>query len=910
MSAKENDKAHLLDKPQKDLTRQEIDALYMPIGTPEMPYPMSYLVENEATGYEVKVGMISSASGDYMRIPTSLPHDYVYGRLLREAPTPQMMFLLREILSRLSPKSDNSLIAVFGDPESGKTHALNLVAELVHPKGAMKIDCGGLNMRELIWRTVIDYGQGVQEALEKKAVAGKLSQSTIDALAQGFPGSISVYEDGKATIDWSKIGTTRPLTDVEIAELNAKGKRQVDGDVLRHESPEMAIARARKLLEDIYTVENISFQKNAFGLKTVPGLLFESYESGQPFIGDEINKSQRGTLDMYHGLIEVFNGNDPGRVIRFYNPMPTTGTDTPEYIEFDMRKKKPGWFCGFAGNDPKDGNTTHLLSDSFITRLNHIRVGEANEYDWQHRLSQFYTGLPLTTLYDLYKTAAEHAPEQFAEYLLDKRTAGLSAAEINAIPPHQINFLLDFPNTVLAMQALAKGYYEQKQLSNLSSGLHAREEYANCSEELALGAKNIHVGFRAAQHEAKKALEAVAMAITGSAMSLPKKVKDAIAEQEKTGLGKRRTPGWHTMGANLIEIRKMAIANACVGMPFTCNALIRSWKLAGVFPNTLEQGQASAVAKDLGQLLRYNPLKDIGIDNLEEVSATRDVLTTGLRALNPGIDAEDEDLIPMRNLALVMQEFNQRSRAPKSLVLPNTDITTATVTPLVEGIALPTYAGVQPDGYKLVDFREALMAIASPALSAGNIEGVKHDKEQLAEDFRNAGLDVDSFYYQLVSGDHKLGFELGILVAQDPETQGECYLYTVKDKIRDKCLVVGPSEIPSVLQSTIANGNVEYVSRQDPGCHKAVCTFLDVGVRDRVVRKALSGVNPDTVSDELRVTFTTISRFPDEFLTVSEDGGNADEATKELKKHVTFGDLLEKTTQAPYVALRILKRAP
>lgn len=910
MSDEQISKAELLDKPVKNLTRQEVEALYMPIGTPEMPYPMSYLVENETTGYEVKVGMISSASGDYMRIPTALPQDFVYGRLLREAPTPQMMFLLREILSRLSPKSDNSLIAVFGDPESGKTHALNLVAELVHPKGAMKIDCGGLNMRELIWRTVIDYGQGVQEALEKKAAAGKLNQSTIDALQTGFPGSITVMTDGKVTINWQEIGKTRALTDKEIAEYNSKGMRQLDGDILRHETPEMAVARARRLLEDIYTIENISFQKNAFGLKTVPGMLFESFESGQPFIGDEVNKSQRGTLDMYHGLLEVFNGNDPGRVIRFYNPMPTTGSDTPEYIEFDMRKKKPGWFCAFAGNDPKDGNTTHLMSDSFVTRLNLIRIGEASEYDWQHRLSQFYTGLPLTTLYDLYKTTAEHAPEEFAEYLLDKRTAGLTAAEVNAIPPNQINFLLDFPNTVLAIQALAKGYYEQKQLSNPASGLSSREEYANCSEELALNAKNIHVGFRAAQHEAKKALESIPAAVAGGALPLPKKVKDAIAEQNKTGLGKRRTPGWHTMGANLIEIRKMAIANACVGMPNTCNALVNLWKLCGVFPNVLQQGQASAEAKDLSQLLRYNPLKDIGVDNLEEVSATRDALTTGLRAFNPGIDAEDEDLIPMRNLALLMQEFNQKSRPPKSILLPNTDITTATVAPLVEGLAMPTYAGVQPEGYKLVDFREALMAIASPALAAGNAQSIAHDKEQLAADFEKSGLDVNSFYYQLVSGEHKLGVEMGILVAENPETQKECYLYTVRDKVRDKCLVVGPADIPSALQSVVANTNVEYISQQDPGCRKAVGIFFDKAIRDRALKNAMIGIDPDMVNDELRVTFTTISRVPEEFLTEQVDPENADVKVKAIKPNVSFGDLLEKTTQAPYVALRLLKRVP
>src|SRR6185369_15771095 len=99
----------------------------------------------------------------------------VNGMLFRQMPIPGMMFMLRDLLSKIAPDSKNRIMTVFGDAAFGKSHLFKLVGGMVHPDGPICVDCGGMNMREIFFRTVIDYGQGVKEQFEKRVAEGKIS---------------------------------------------------------------------------------------------------------------------------------------------------------------------------------------------------------------------------------------------------------------------------------------------------------------------------------------------------------------------------------------------------------------------------------------------------------------------------------------------------------------------------------------------------------------------------------------------------------------------------------------------------------------------------------------------------------------------------------------------------------------
>jgi len=237
----------LMDKKILELTSDELGSLMKPIGLPGLPYPMAKLSKTAQGSMEHDVGVVESANNPLIMY-SEQSMERINGMLFRQMPIPGMMFMLRDLLKKIEPESKNRIMTVFGDAAFGKSHLFKLVGGLVHPKGPVAVDCGGMNMRELFFRTVIDYGQGVKEQFEHRTQKGQVSQASLDTLSESFPGSV-VQKDGKTFIDWDQVGKPR--------------MKDEDGKQVAAEDRGAAMRRAAQLMKDIYDKEGIDVQSNA-----------------------------------------------------------------------------------------------------------------------------------------------------------------------------------------------------------------------------------------------------------------------------------------------------------------------------------------------------------------------------------------------------------------------------------------------------------------------------------------------------------------------------------------------------------------------------------------------------------------------------------------------------------------------
>lgn len=871
-------------KKISEMTADESRGLMKPVGVPGLPYPMAMLRKTDKGIMEHDVGVVESAQNPLL-IPSTQSVERVNGMLFRQMPIPAMMFMLRDLLKKIEPDSKNRIMTVFGDAAFGKSHLFKLVGGIVHPQGPISVDCGGMNMREIFFRTVIDYGQGVKEQLDKRAANGQLSETSLKALEEGFKGSVVTAADGTTTINWDAIGAPRQETTGDKT-----GNVEDRGD---------AAERAKKLLESIYAKEGINYQTNAFGIKTVPGEWFESVWSGRPLFLDEFNKSKKGTLDAFQTALQFANGEIDE--VTIYNPMAASGdSDSPKALTIKRSDLRAGWHIGVAGNDASDGDTTQELSVSMMTRLNPLRVGEPALRDWTHRIGQVWTGLPVVTLYNLFEGTAKAKPAEFGEWLVKLRKEGLSAEEVKAIPPHEIYFLSNFQETVQAVNQVARYYDTRLRLSNPESELYNQKVYQDMSDEVAAHGDRLHVSFRKVIADFNKAVQAMPEVRNAKEASLTLDLSSVFKAIDLSAVG-RTLPGWHRFGANMVRAVQEDIANDTLGMPRSNAALVTICETNGIGSAKLAEGRASKEVKLLADLLKYDELKDLG--GTEELMEVRNVLMAGLRSKHKNIQSNDDQVIPLKTLGRVLKEMaDQKEPSPKSIVVPNDDPNAVTGTPLLRGQALPNYLLDDPMKSKeleLVDFRTALAALAEPKHAKKNRERIwPVDLDDYITDQSTDPGEVEAM--NTVKGKSKIKFDLTILAAANGAAKEPVYLYIIDDKERNKMMVVGPEEISSQLASEMKKNGLDYVVKTDNGSIQKINDFLAEGAKVRGENGKLSSGSTQNVIEGLIKAFSALCELAE-----AEAGDDPNQLT--VEKGSTLGQVIHKSKSRPAVYTSIMK---
>ncbi|MEZ0223625.1 MAG: hypothetical protein ACAH83_03660 [Alphaproteobacteria bacterium] len=876
------------NKKISDMTTEEVKAKMVPVGLPSLPYPMAMLKKNEKGVMTHDVGVIESAQNPLLMY-TDQSIERVNGMLFRQMPIPGMMLMLRDLLTKIAPESKNRIMTVFGDAAFGKSHLFKLVGNMVHPQGPISVDCGGMNMREIFFRTVIDYGQGVKEQFEKRVQDGKISQTSVDNLNDKFPGSI-VEKDGKRFVDWEAIGKPKQKDD-------GTGT----GKMINDEDRGAAQERGASLLMAIYKTEGIDVQSNAFGIKTVPGEWFESIWTGRPLFLDEFNKSKKGTLDSFQTALQFANGEIDE--VTLYNPMAQAGDgDSPKSITVKREDLRMGWHVGIAGNDSSDGDTTQELSVSMMTRLNVMRIGDPEKRDWAHRISQVWTGLPLVTLYNMFDKKAKADPVGFSEFLVELRQLGLTAAERKAIPPHELYFLRNYQETVQAINQVSTYYDDRLQLSDPTSEKYSQKEYKDLSDEVSAGGNNIFVSFRKVIADFNKAIQSTPEVRPASEATLSLKIGEMLRNVDLSAIGKV-SPGWHKFGTNMVRAIQEDIANDTIGMPLTNAALITLCETNGIFPPNLKEAKPSKESKPLSDLLKYDPLKDLG--GTEELSEIRGILMACLKNQNPGLKKEDDYVIPLDALGRAMKELKEKAVPTRPFVVPNEDLSLVTKDPILMGQALPNYMLDDPmksPQYNLVDFRTALAALAVPEYAKENrshIWPVELDDFLPDEVKKEAAQDkTQAEALNAIKGKSGIGFDLMVVSAVNGKKE-QVFLYVIEDKLQNKVMVVGPEEISKPLQSELAKNGVQYVVKSDEGSVTTVNEFLADGAKYRgTIGKLIQG-NTQNVIEGLIKAFSALCELAD-----VEAGASPDQMT--VNKGSTLGLVIHRSKSRPVVFTSIV----
>ena len=255
----------LLAKKNKDLTRDDKFSLYRAIGTSELPYPASHFSPGADGHLQMEIGIIADDSQP-LTIYADMPHDHVVGLLYREMAIPSLLHVQKEAILRRAPDSKNRLMAIMGDPGSGKSHMAKMMGRVRDPRGAEVVDCGGRYMGDLLFEQVIDFGEDFKSALTERIVSGSLSPRSIQIFDEEFEGALQRDGDNQITgIDWDKIGVPKD-----------KGNEEF-------ESTAEAVTRAMGLIEGtIAKWESIPSQTvNTVGVRKQPGPLIQ-HESEWP----------------------------------------------------------------------------------------------------------------------------------------------------------------------------------------------------------------------------------------------------------------------------------------------------------------------------------------------------------------------------------------------------------------------------------------------------------------------------------------------------------------------------------------------------------------------------------------------------------------------------------------------------
>ncbi|MDE1153981.1 MAG: hypothetical protein PW788_15730 [Micavibrio sp.] len=921
----------LTDKKMSEMTSDDVRSMMKPLGFPALPYPMVKLKKDDAGHLVHTLGVVQDA-GNPMIVYSEQSAERVNGMLFRQMPIPSMMFMLRDLLTKSAPESKNKIMTVFGDAAFGKSHLFKLLGSLTHPQGAISVDCGGMNMRELFFRTVIDYGAGVKEQFEKRVLDGKVSKGSLEILEAEFPGSVLrkfsdknklitegnfkdqaalvelVSEDAKARADANKSERVYINWDA----IGARRQETVDGKTNAAEDRGDAAIRAQKVLSAIYDKEGLDVQSNAFGIKTVPGEVFESISTGRPLFLDEFNKSKKGTLDAFQTWLQFANGEIDR--VTIYNPMAQSGDgDSPKALTIDRSDLKMGWFVGVAGNDSSDGDTTQDISVSMKTRLNPMYVGEPSDNDWKHRISQVWTGLPVVTLYNIFEPLAKSKPDEFSKFLVDLRKLGLDAEEVKAIPPHEIYFLQNFQETVTAINQVSQYYSDRLQLANPESPLLQQKAYENLADEISSGYDRIHVSFRKVIADFNKAVQSAPEVSDAKEAVLSLDLSAAFAQLDMSAIGKTM-PGWHRFGGNMVRAIEEDVANDTIGMPLTRAALLKIAEENGILPSELKEAKASDSIRSIAELLKYDDLKDLG--GTDELISVRNVLMACLKSQWPNLRQQDENVIPLAALGRALREIDeQRDPSPKSFIIPNDDIDSVNGSPLLVGRAVPVYDEYDPTEsgeYQFVDFRSVLASLVVPEYSEGNRKLVWPVEmlDRMADDGDDqSGGSVDLLEqeaYKIAMGESKLGFNLSILKAVDAQKEN-VFLFVVEDKAHldktntdwHKYLIIGPEAIAPQLQAELAKQGVSYLVKSEESSVQRINEFLAEGARVRGEDGQLASGNTQEVIEGLIKAFSAICELE------VEAGNDPDQAL--IKEGSTLGQVIHNAKAEPAVFTSIVK---
>ena len=479
MSEENNPTAQL--RPKKDTPERKPIHLGIP-GRPFPIYGTETIVDDEGrpmgkNGWIIR-DVKSDSSKDQVAIYSERSSKEVMALLYRNLPKPTMLEIFWKGTELRMPNSRRRLEFIKGFPGGGKTFMANLHAQLRTKTKPLAVDCGGRNLQDLLWETILDFDSdpSFYKSLEERGAKGELNPASRRLLKAAL-GKAYQEEGNVVVFNWDRL----------------KNQDTTQGDGVTDEQ----MQEIAKTLEQVRSLEFPGGDHNALGLKMVPGVIYQAFTENRPLILDEYNKSKDGSDDAMQTMLQFINGEIDE--VTIHSPMKD---DSSTGQSFTLKREDMGdlFFVTATGNAVVDGVSTRPLSESANQRWQPVTIPNSTLEDWTHSWTQFTSGVPISTLYEMGYQNGENQwdkdPKSFTNFLKAVLTADKTEAEIAMIPEEYFDFAENWQDILTASKDLAEFTHEWSSLldpdnfdkpDELSEEID-EEEY---SAEVAMGYRKI-----------------------------------------------------------------------------------------------------------------------------------------------------------------------------------------------------------------------------------------------------------------------------------------------------------------------------------------------------------------------------------------------------------------------------------
>jgi len=831
-----NDKTSPLRKTLKELTPEDIRALERPLGTSDRPYPMwgSQRIEHNGRADLEQVLSVIADDTYPMKVYSERPYKEVIALAYCDMPVPSMLPLFFDGLERRKPDATNRTQMMIGDPGHGKSF-LGALQGRLRSKGPVEVlDCGGKNMRELLFEMVLDFGtaDALPKAIDKRLQAGTLEPLSL-ALLKSLPSAVVTLDDAQQvkSIDWNGLKSAGN-TEVEAAFETLKKVSKIEG------------------------LDNAG--GNALGMNSQYGPLIQKFIKGEEIVLDEYNKSREGTDDNLQTVWQFMIGEI--RECTVENPLKNKDQAAgPSEFTFRREDTKAGFFVTLTGNKKEDGVTTRSLNKSVYSRLSPQTLPDPDVIDWQHRICQMMVGLPVSTLYTAFKDRADENPEAFGEWLLWLRKTK-AEVEGTQIPELQETLLKNWKNVVNSSEKLARFYDRWSEMTDaekITSNGHA-DLVEEVDDEYT---KKEGIDFRKIKQHLEEALpirprmqkEDAPRAFDTRAWDKAPKLSEPVEENPSLNFGTR-----------LVEFLERMVyeKSGAVGKNKLYNKLQKTMQEFALRDISLQEASRSR-QRSVEEDLNISAFNDRDLN--KQAHMARGVFCNYLRQTNPEIKATDEEIItPNKFLSALTYISQQDTAAGNELFVANSDLETAFAgKPLAAAVIKDTavYAAQNKEldfGLKdLVSHNDFMASLAMPTVGAKNLSAIWEQnirpltKGDAANDTPSAAgapgasgsiLDHDEALFIAENrSDKKIATTSVQVLFEDEDGARPVSIHIIRNEARNKTLVVS-EKAPSKLLAAFKEAGITHVDRNDANAALKVDAAVNeltrgmpASVKDRLV---------------------------------------------------------------------------
>ncbi len=818
----------ILKKRVEELSSEDLDSLKKPLGIQGRPYPMRTGVtmrhSNGDESFAFRLGVIEDDQNPLL-VYADRPYAEVVGLAMRDMPTPSMLPLFFDALSRRSPGNKRTIQFLKGTAGAGKTFMSESIGKMRDPRGPLKIDCGQKNLAELLFETVLDFNstRKFYDELDKKLASGTVNPLTVRLLKDSLGTAIEEDEKGKVRVHWDRIGH---------GNLNdADGKATTS---------EQATKTAMNALREVSRLEGLDGAGgNALGMATQEGPLIRAWKEGREVILDEFNRGKKGTTSSLHGVLQFFAGELDEITVENTLKEKGENEDSQKFV-FRRSEQRTGFFVTLTGNAEEDGDDVDELPQSVNSRIMPQTIPVATIEDWQHRICQILTGMPISTIYYSSEQQWAKNPEAFREKLLEWRTLGLSEQQVKNIPALQLKLLDRWEDTLEATEKLAKFYFSWSMLTNPDSKAYRSGDLAHILTELdETYHKEMTIDFRKITAHINEALEARPSVVTpeesqgyetGSWNEAPKKRVGTMAYDPSRNFGTRlknvllktvsettQALGKTSLFRQLDQLSRdcgLKEASLKEGRPST-RATIESLLNEDPYQSRNPRVQARIVRDMMCDYWRGKSGKDVHIikvnnDELLSVAAVQRALQAVQMAQSANDNAPQapEGTAPkakIRQMFVVTEDLDRLSLAP---------FANAEIQDTASALADPDAKIAHPSTQSLIARDDFLMSLSIPKVRDTALRAIWSDALSRSGAATHGIEKVKDPSLAMAEGSATNGLGITTLVTRVGEgtKARESTLHIVHNALSGKGLIVG-DKIKSSLKDVFNSCGITYVER-------------------------------------------------------------------------------------------------